>query len=454
MTYSTLILNLHYNFIEFHTRHKAISMSEPLEKSNILVVDDIQTNIFVVQTMLTGCNAEILTATSGPEALSIIEKTELALVLLDINMPGMDGYEVAQKMHDNQLTRNIPIIFITACYMDNEHVFKGYKSGAVDYLLKPIDRQILRSKVEIFLRLDEQQRQLKNKNYELQKAYQNINETQSQLARSKKLASIGQLAAGMAHEINNPIGFILSNTSSLQTYFSDFKSLFEIYAKLELAIAQKSSEENILSILDEITTNKEQIELNFLLDDIDDVFKETQSGLERIKKIISDLKNFSGSGIEDNSLVDVHECIESSILLVKSQVQNKIEIEKSFCSDAPIICNASHIKLALMNIILNAAQAIKLEGVVSISTEIVGNDISICIQDSGTGMKKDILSNIFNPFFTTREVGEGSGLGLSVSFDIIKQHKGDINATSQLGEGSKFTVTLPLAKPPQKISAN
>ncbi|TQV80016.1 ATP-binding protein [Aliikangiella coralliicola] len=428
-------------------------MSEPKENSKILIVDDIQTNIFVAQCMLDGCGAEMLTASSGEEALSIVKETELALVLLDVHMPGMDGYEVAQIMLANEQTKNIPIIFVTACNVDSEHIFKGYESGAVDYLLKPIDQRILRSKVNIFLRLDKQQRQLKTKHKELQKAYYDINKAQSELARSKKLASIGQLAAGVAHEINNPLGFVTSNTNSLQSYFNDFKMLFQLYRALEQAIVEQKPEAAVHSILKDISKSKQQLDFDFLLDDIKDIFSETKSGLERVKKIITNLKVFSDAEVEENSSIGIEQCIESSLWLVKSQIQKEFKIEKSFCKDVELICNASHIKLALMNIILNAVQAIQENGVIRISTEIRDDDIIICVQDNGVGMEQEVLRDIFNPFFTTKAIGEGSGLGLSVSFDIIKQHNGDINATSRPGEGSEFVVTLPLARTTDKVAA-
>ncbi len=287
------------------------------------------------------------------------------------------------------------------------------------------------------------ERALKNMLYDLKKAHDEIKNAQSQLLQSERLAAIGQLAAGIAHEINNPMGFISSNLETLGQYISGYSQLLRATDILKKAVEEKNIE-RANAIIGEINSLEKKINLDFITSDIDNLIRESQSGIERIKKIILDLKTFSRQGKEAMEIVNIEEILEGIINIVWNEIKYKAELKKEYAGVPPLRCSPQKLGQVFINILINAAHAMKDKGVITVRTYLKGNNACIEFNDTGCGISKENMKKIFDPFFTTKPAGQGTGLGLSISYDIIKQHGGQIIATSEVNKGSQFTIILPL----------
>ena len=260
--------------------------------------------------------------------------------------------------------------------------------------------------------------------------------TQSQMLQREKMASIGQLAAGVAHEINNPIGFVSSNLRSLDKYIKKLTGYLEL---LEKGLKEQAPES-----WEEIKPQRKKLKIDFLLEDCDDLITESLDGSERVRKIVQNLKTFSRVDQAEEQLADLNECLESTISIVWNELKYKAQLEKDFAELPDIYCSPQELSQVFTNILVNAAQAIEKEGLVKIRSWLEDETIFISIQDNGSGIDKANLEKIFEPFFTTKPVGEGTGLGMSISYEIVKKHGGDILIDSELGKGTTFTISLPL----------
>ena len=260
--------------------------------------------------------------------------------------------------------------------------------------------------------------------------------TQSQMLQREKMASIGQLAAGVAHEINNPIGFVSSNLRSLDKYIKKLTGYLEL---LEKGLKEQAPES-----WKEIKPQRKKLKIDFLLEDCDDLITESLDGSERVRKIVQNLKTFSRVDQAEEQLADLNECLESTISIVWNELKYKAQLEKDFAELPDIYCSPQELSQVFTNILVNAAQAIEKEGLVKIRSWLEDETIFISIQDNGSGIDKANLEKIFEPFFTTKPVGEGTGLGMSISYEIVKKHGGDILIDSELGKGTTFTISLPL----------
>jgi signal transduction histidine kinase len=298
-----------------------------------------------------------------------------------------------------------------------------------DYIRKSNElvKKLTESKVkEKYLqKLEESNKILDSKNKELQKLYDELKSTQSQLIQSEKMSSLGQLVAGISHELNNPIGFIYSNSNQLHNYIN----------RVELVL--KDSENNNQGFIDDVKD---------VLPDVKSLIEDTLSGSKIVKELVDNLRRFSHLDQAKKQNVDIHEGIESSLKILHSQLKHRIKVHKNFKATKTIDCNPGQINQVLLNIISNAAQSIEKEGNIWIDTGEENNYLFIKIKDDGKGIKKEDQEKIFDPFFTTKPVGEGTGLGLSISYSIIKNHNGKIEVKSEMGRGAIFKIMLPLNK--------
>ena len=278
---------------------------------------------------------------------------------------------------------------------------------------------------------------LKQRNEELQTAVDKIKEVQGQLLQSEKLSSIGQLAAGVAHEINNPIGYINSNLTSLKSYVEDLLALAVIYEKAEPALTDTEQ-------LRQIEAFKHKIDLEFLKTDVLDLLDESHEGASRVKKIVQDLKDFSHAGGDDDwQWADLHTGLESTLNIVNNEIKYKASVIKEFGDIPQVWCLPHQLNQVFMNLLVNAAHAIENEGTVTVRTGAENDHIWVEVSDTGKGIAPEHVKKIFDPFFTTKPVGKGTGLGLSVSYNIIKKHNGEIQLDSRVGEGTTFRIVLP-----------
>lgn len=289
------------------------------------------------------------------------------------------------------------------------------------------------------------------KNIKLEKALKQLENTQAQIVQSEKMASIGQLAAGVAHEINNPIGFVGSNLKTLGDYGQDLEKLIDGYRKFIKEI--KNSNETVrlpdtlLNQLRDIEDIENDVDIEYIQDDMGDLVRDCLEGTERIRKIVLDLKDFAHPGEDKPKDTDINRGIESTLNVVYNELKYKAKIIKNY-GDLPIIqCYPQQINQVFMNILVNAAQAIDKSGEIRIETELKDDAIEVRISDTGCGIPKENLTRIFDPFFTSKDVGKGTGLGMNIAYNIVQKHKGTIFVESKVDKGTTFTIRLPLTMP-------
>ena len=278
---------------------------------------------------------------------------------------------------------------------------------------------------------------------QLKKTYEELKSTETQLRKSAKMAEIGQLAAGVAHEINNPTSFIISNLEVLRSYTSDIlKAIRYCNDKPK----EFFNDDTLKSVIAEINEIKTQQQIDYINEDFETMLNEIETGAHRIKDIVLSLKNFSHPDTTDGQLVDINLEVENTIALLKSELKYNCEVITELNPIDPIHGNPRLIEQALLNIIINASQAMQTKGQIIIKTYQSADDIRVLISDTGKGIKPRDIDKIFDPFFTTKNVGDGTGLGLSITYGIIQRHGGSIDVTSEIDKGTTFKITLPKAK--------
>jgi len=277
---------------------------------------------------------------------------------------------------------------------------------------------------------------LRERNVELEVANRRLAEAHSQLLQSEKLASVGQLAAGIAHEINNPISFVHSNLHSLSRYSKDMFSVLDAYEQ-----AGSAHDEAALQRARQL---KNAANVDFLRSDIPVLITESSDGLTRVEKIIKDLREFTNIDRSEHQLVDVRDALERTLSVAAHEIRPKADVVREYGELPPIECRPAQINQVFLALLINAAQAIATHGTITLRTACDGNGVRIAITDTGSGIDAAHLGRIFDPFFTTRPVGSGVGLGLTVAYNIVQQHGGRIDVASTLGQGTTFTVHLPL----------
>lgn len=396
------------------------------KEAQILIVDDTPKNLQVLEEMLSGHGYHVLFALNGLQALKSVNAVLPDLILLDVMMPEMDGYETCKNLKESERTKDVPVIFLTA-KTETEDLIKGFKCGAVDYVTKPFNSSELLSRVRTHL-------DLKFSQMELKETLENLRQTQTQLVQAEKMAGLGTLVAGVAHEINNPNNFVYVGSDLLNQRLIEFKG--EIFQLLDA-----EGQEDILEFFDK--------RFKRLFDQLTDI----REGSERIKTIVMDLRTFSRLDEADLKSVSVHTGIESALRLIQTQYFKVIEFVCDF-QDTPIIeCFPAQLNQVIMNVMVNACQAIQNNtknieegplGTLTIRTYRQESELVLSFEDDGCGMSDETQQQIFDPFFTTKGVGEGTGLGMSISFGIIEKHQGRFEVSSTVGQGTTIRIYLPV----------
>lgn len=269
-----------------------------------------------------------------------------------------------------------------------------------------------------------------------------LQQAQAQLLQSEKMASIGQLAAGVAHEINNPVGFVNSNMHSLRKYVD---TLLAVIDEMDRALATAPLAEQTRARIDGV---KEQADLAFVKDDIQELLGESMDGLKRVKDIVQSLKEFSHVGESEWQMADLHEGLNSTLNIANNEIKYKATLVKNYGTLPQIKCIPSQLNQVFMNLVINAAHAMVKPGTITIATGTEDEGwVWVTVSDTGTGIAPEHLTRIFEPFFTTKPVGQGTGLGLSLSYSIVKRHGGTITVASEQGKGTTFTVRVPVTPP-------
>lgn len=384
-------------------------------------------------------NYECQTAASADEALEYLAGQPCALVISDMMMPGRNGVELLREV----TARYPETAFIMVSGVDRpQRVRDALRVGAFDYLIKPCELDALTLSVEHALERRALQRTariyktgLERQNVELANSKAELERLQEQLVQSEKMASLGQLAAGVAHELNNPAGFIYGNMDILAGYLKSLEILFDAWDKIKLASEYSSSLDAIETKINYTTLRRE---LSLILADC-------REGAERICDVVKNLRLFSRLDEAEFKSVDINVGISSTLRLLSQYYSaGSIVLEKQFGNLPLVDCYASQLNQVWMNLLVNAAQAVGDSGNVTIETKLEGDEIVVVIADNGAGISDEQISKIFDPFFTTKPVGVGTGLGLSTSYGIIEKHCGTISVQSKLDQGTTFTVRIPV----------
>jgi two-component system NtrC family sensor kinase len=311
-------------------------------------------------------------------------------------------------------------------FTDNDEILMDMMAMEAGHIL---DRHVLLVELRAINEMLEKERERQ------QMLNTQLSETQGQLLQSEKMASIGQLAAGVAHEINNPIGFVYSNLGSLEKYLKDVFSVLEGYEQAQ-GDAVKLAEVEVL---------KKKVDMSYLKEDVPALMNESKDGISRVKKIVQNLKDFSHADTSDEpQWANLHTGIDSTLNIVWNEIKYKAEVNKAYGDIPDIQCLPSELNQVFMNMLVNAAHAIEERGVISIRTGQEGDQVWVEIADSGKGIEEANIKRIFDPFFTTKPVGKGTGLGLSLSYSIVQKHHGRIDVSSEVGKGTVFRIWLPI----------
>jgi len=396
----------------------------------ILIVDDRHENILALELILHELDVKLIKAYSGNEALKEALYHKFALAILDVQMPEMDGYELAELLRKDHINRSIPIIFLSAFVSDDFHIFKGYEAGAVDFLTKPYNPDILIGKVKIFIELEkyrdyledlveERTEQLKKEIQVRKKKEVELKDLNAQLLHSEKLAALGEISTAIAHEMRQPLNFISIITQSV---------LMDI----------KKDSLNIEELKNE--------------------FQGVTMQINKMTKIIDHISFFSrkSSGKKED-VVCIDQLIESMMILYKKQLQALgIDLNVEYIDNPVFFCDAIRLEQVLLNIVNNARKSLEKSEkelkLITIKTYKMNSDESpikqksLCIEigDNGDGVCKELEEKIFDKFVTTRSKGEGTGIGLSISKEIINEHGGIIQLCNNIGQGAIFKIILPL----------
>ncbi len=309
--------------------------------------------------------------------------------------------------------------------------------GKVVYLHNVTNLEHLKQKIK------KSEKDIKIKNTELETAYENLKNAQSKIIQQEKMASIGQLAAGIAHEINNPIGFIMSNINSLRKYTARMVEFIKTQSRVIHDLANPKIT-NIDIILNNLRGKELSLKLDYIIDDIEMLINETIDGANRINRIVRELMSFSRANEEGYKLTNIESGLDSIINIVWNELKHKATLKKKYGNIPLVKCNPGQINQVFMNILINSVQAIENHGEIILKTWHKNGHIYVSIADTGCGVNDKFLNRLFDPFFTTKDPGKGVGLGLSISYDIIKKHDGEICVNTKVGAGTTFTVKIPI----------
>ncbi len=411
--------------------------------ANILVVDDDLTVQLVLQDLLESEGHEVTVAPDGSEALELALRLHPDVMICDWMMPVIDGIELCRRVKASPELAATFFILLTAREQLSDRV-KGLDAGADEFLSKPIETEELLARVRAGLRS-------RSLTLQLSKTLQELQQTQAQLVQSEKMSSLGQLVAGIAHEINNPVTFIYGNLAHVESYSAELIELLQLYE--ELVPNPPAAIRDKLAALDK----------DFLIQDLQKVIDSMQTGADRIRQIVLSLQDFSRSDRAGWQMVDIHQCLDNTLGLLQhrlhfpaSEAASKalessgIEAIKKYGNLPEVECYAGELNQAFLNILNNAIDVLSQKDKprsprITITTEIAdATSVRIRIADNGAGMSESVKSRIFDPFFTTKPVGSGTGLGLAICYQIIvAQHGGTLQCFSEPGQGSEFCIQLP-----------
>ncbi|WP_227788664.1 response regulator [Nodularia sp. LEGE 04288] len=415
--------------------------------ADILIVDDKLENIRFLSDFLSKHNYQVRKAINGQAALTSVKSLPPDLIILDINMPGMGGYEVCQRLKNDPETSIIPVIFLSAGNEVKDKIL-AFEAGGIDYITKPFNLEEILVRVQTQLKVQQLQKNLRDRNQEIQTMLLELQKTEAALIQKEKLVNASQITAGISHEINNPLSFIVGNLKPASEYSENLITLVALYQKA------------FPDATPEIKNFIEYIELDFLVTDFRRVINSLHTGAERIRSVINAMHIFSRLDESGIKPINIQESMESVLIILRHQLvlddgAVKISVVKNYQDTPKLIGQGNLLNQALLNIFQNAIQALesKISSVIDSSfhptiwinlSTTEQQQIRISIKDNGIGISPENVSHLFEPFFTTKSPGKGVGLGLFTSYQIITEfHKGTLTHHACPEGGSEFIIEIP-----------
>ncbi|MBU0482060.1 MAG: response regulator [Proteobacteria bacterium] len=390
-----------------------------MNNGSILILDDSRSVLSFLENLFTAAGYRVHTAINGREGWDFLQKNKnIDLVFSDLEMPVMNGLELCRLVKGDSALKGVYFIIYTTHKALNEKV-EGLTIGADDYIEKTTRPEEILARIKAGMRVRLLQDELKNAH---RRIYQH-----------EKMASIGQLAAGVAHEINNPLGFITSNLSTLRKYLDRMTRHIDF---LQTQVREEAA--------DRVKQQEKQLKIDYILQDAHDLINESLEGAERVVRIVQGLKTFSRVDDATSKPVDINASLDSAINMIWNELKHNATLTRDYSDLPETTCNGQQLNQVFLNLLVNAVHSIADHGKIKISTRHENGWITVAITDTGCGIPPENINRLFEPFFTTKEIGKGTGLGLSISYEIIQKHGGDITVESTPGKGSTFTVRLPV----------
>ena len=429
-------------------------------------LDAVEATLFGQELKTSAAPFELDSAYRGQEGLamvceSIASDRPYAMAFVDMRMPlGWDGVETIERLWQEDPRLQIVICTAYSDYSWEEVLDRLDTRDRLLILKKPFDNievcqlaNALTAKwdmtQQLAVQMSELEEKVQERTVEIKQASEALKveiverkQLQSQLVQTEKLASIGQLAAGVAHEINNPLGYVSSNFGTLEGYYAGLLEMLTAYEAVEQTVGTTE-------VAAKLKRLRERVELDFLKEDIPQLMRESKQGIARVQQIVADLKDFSRvDSSQEWQLANLEQGIDSTLNIVASELKYKAEVVKEYGGIAQIECLPAQLNQVILNLLVNAAQAMGAErGTIRIRTGMLDQRVWIEVADTGQGIAPDILPRIFDPFFTTKPIGQGTGLGLSLSYGIVQKHNGTLRVDSEVGVGSTFRLELPVRQP-------
>jgi signal transduction histidine kinase len=402
----------------------------------VLIADDSPVMRTLLRSCLQAWQYEVVEADDGAAAWELFQRGDFALVLTDWLMPEMDGLELTRHIRAHDQPGYVYIILLTA-KSEKADLVEAMDAGADDYLAKPFDRDELRVRIREGERIIRLERTLAEQNRQLR-------ETQAALVHSEKLASLGQLAAGMAHEINNPVAYVTNNLAVLNRDVRSVMDVLETYRRGSSVLAQADPE-----LAAEATHLEQQCDLAWIQENLPRLIEASVDGLARVRDIVKNLRDFARLDEAELDGLDLNVALQCTAEVLRHEIEAKQITLKTGLGELPlVVCRPGKVNQVFHNLLLNAIQASEVGGVIELRTAAQQDEAIVEVQDHGCGIDGTNLSRIFEPFFTTRAVGRGTGLGLAICYGVVCDHGGSIEVDSEVGHGSTFRVKLPF-RPPQ-----
>jgi signal transduction histidine kinase len=403
----------------------------PNPAMKILVADDSEPERRLLAGLLRKWDYEAVLATNGAEAWQMFQAGDYRLVLTDWMMPEMSGIELIQRIRKLDLPGYVYLVILTG-RNQKEDLVEAMDSGADDFVPKPIHPGELRSRLRHGERIVRLERRLAEQNRQLR-------ETQAALVQSEKLASLGQMAAGMAHEINNPIAFVANNLAVLKRDVSAALAVLDAYREVQNELA------GVAPQLTALATSKEaECDLEWIRANVQQLFDRSQAGLDRVRQTVNNLRDFARLDEAVFDALDVNAALRSTANLLHHEIEQKrLVLKTEFATVRPVLCHPGKIHQVLHSLLLNAIQASHGGGVIVLRTNADDDAVVVEVEDHGCGIDPVNMPRIFEPFFTTKPVGSGAGLALAACYGIVRDHGGTIGLESEAGRGSVFRVRLP-----------